>query len=206
MTFKNLVVNTLLSGLEAETLRTCDYEKLEKCLIGLGRKVVGREGIYIQADTRRQHSSSKIRELLSISSCFIELRIRRLQWITEILKHPSHNIQLRAALGGRMKLEHAEIDEEFTPWLAQTREDLAWYIAQSAGLGREADRTRGLEGHILLETWAAENKLIQILDARHMKWYRTMTIEFQDLRCFLIQCIQGADADSMKVRSSVMKL
>ena len=46
--FKGLVANTLLSGLEAETLRTCDLERLEKCLMNLARRVRGKKGVYEQ--------------------------------------------------------------------------------------------------------------------------------------------------------------
>ena len=37
--FKGLVVSTLLSGLEAEALRGCDYEKLDKVMMRLARRV-----------------------------------------------------------------------------------------------------------------------------------------------------------------------
>ena len=183
MTFKNLVVNTLLSGLEAETLQTCNYEKLEKRMLSLGRKVVGKDGIYVQDGTRRQHSNSRIRELLQISSCFLELRIRRLQWILDILQYPSHNIQLRAALGGRIKLEHCEIEVEFTPWLMQAKHDLEWLIAESFRLGRTLDRDRAHEGHTLLRAWTLDKTLILILDPRSMRWFRSMSIQLHDLRC-----------------------
>ena len=36
--FKGLVVNTLLSGLEAELLRGCDHRVLETCMLALARK------------------------------------------------------------------------------------------------------------------------------------------------------------------------
>ena len=45
--FNNMVVNALLSGLEAETLRECDYSKLEKCMIFLARTAVGERGVYV---------------------------------------------------------------------------------------------------------------------------------------------------------------
>ena len=50
--FKGLVVTTLLSGLEAETLRACDLEKLEKCLLGLARRMLGVRG-FMTMWTRR---------------------------------------------------------------------------------------------------------------------------------------------------------
>ena len=48
--FKGQVVNTLLSGLEAETLRTCDFDKLEKCQMQLARTLVGSLGVYVGND------------------------------------------------------------------------------------------------------------------------------------------------------------
>ena len=47
--FKGLVLNTLMSGMEAETLRGCDLEKMDKCLIGLARKMLGLRGVYEHA-------------------------------------------------------------------------------------------------------------------------------------------------------------
>ena len=42
--FKNLVVNTMLSGMEPENLRDCDIERMEKVVMILARKVVGQTG------------------------------------------------------------------------------------------------------------------------------------------------------------------
>ena len=44
--FKGLALQTLLSGMEAETLRACDLEKMEKCVTGLSRKMLGARGVY----------------------------------------------------------------------------------------------------------------------------------------------------------------
>ena len=41
MMFKQLVLSSLLTGLECEVLRTCDYERLEQNLLGLARRAAG---------------------------------------------------------------------------------------------------------------------------------------------------------------------
>ena len=53
MTFKNLVSNTMLSGMEPEVLRECDIEKMEKVVMALARKVVGQRGVYDHEGTKR---------------------------------------------------------------------------------------------------------------------------------------------------------
>ena len=111
-------------------------------MLTLGGKLVGKDGIDLVDSVRRQVSNSRIREILHVSSCFDELRIRRLQWVLDILQHSSHNLQLRAALGGKIKLEHCEVDIEFTPWLTQLKLDLEWFINETHRMGRPEDLDR----------------------------------------------------------------
>ena len=84
MAFKNLVVNTMLSGMEAEVLRECDYEKMEKVVMNLARKVVGQRGVYPHEDGKRQHTNQYVRSLLRITNLKDLLRIRRLKWLQAI--------------------------------------------------------------------------------------------------------------------------
>ena len=96
--FKGLVVNTLVSGMEAKTLRACDYEKMEGCMMGLARRLLGRGGVYLHEAERRQYSNETVRERLGLT-CVVDLmRIRRLGWLMNILTLPRENMQLRAAL------------------------------------------------------------------------------------------------------------
>ena len=113
--FLNLVVNTLLSGLEAETLRQCDYETLEKCTMGLARKAVSSKSIYWLNGKKQQHSHARVRSILRLTNVFITLRIRGLKWLSNILEHPMENAQLRAALGGPLIVGSKVVREGFTP-------------------------------------------------------------------------------------------
>ena len=83
-TYKGLVQNTLLSGLEAETLRECDYKRLETVDLTLARKAIGNLGVYTHDDHKRQHSNQHVRRTLGISTVHSELRVRRLKWLHTI--------------------------------------------------------------------------------------------------------------------------
>ena len=63
MIFKGQVLNTLMSGLEAEVLRVCDYEKLEKCMMKLARKLCGLKGTYAHGEQRRMITNVEVRQL-----------------------------------------------------------------------------------------------------------------------------------------------
>ena len=88
-------------GAGGGVLRKCDYETLEKTLMVLARKAVGKKGSYEHTSGRRQHPNKWVREFMDISSCHFTLRTRRLTWLLDILKHPGENIQLRSALWGK---------------------------------------------------------------------------------------------------------
>ena len=92
MVFKGQVIAALLSGLESETLRECDYNKLETCLTGLLRRAIGKAGIHDKDGERRQRSNTWMRNYAKVTCIFMELRIRRLNWLTDILKHTKENI------------------------------------------------------------------------------------------------------------------
>ena len=176
--FKGQVVNTLLSGLEAETLRTCDFEKLEKCQMQLARKVFGNRGIHQSKDGGKwQHSNAKIRDILRLTNVHDELRIRRLRWIKDMQDHPDENVQLRAALGGKLQTKGLTIEGEYNPWMQQIAEDMRWYIDKLMQRGSVEDMSRGHEGHQLLRQWQDNEQLINILMKPRMKWFTHATME-----------------------------
>ena len=129
--YKGLVVNTLMSGLEAETLRACDFDKLEKCMMGLARRLVGSRGVYKHGDTKRQVTNEQVRRLLRLTNVHDELRIRRLKWLHDMHANPHENVQLRAALGGRLKTSRHEMVMEYVPWLDQLVRDVKWYVDET---------------------------------------------------------------------------
>ena len=64
---------------------------------------------------------------------FLELRVRRLKWLRDILEHPGDNVQIRAALSGCLTTRATDIDEEYTPWLEQLAQNMEWCKRSSAG-------------------------------------------------------------------------
>ena len=65
--FKGLVTNTMISGLEGEVLRTCDYERMESCVMGLARRILGKLSIHSYEGTKRQHTNEHVRRLLGLT-------------------------------------------------------------------------------------------------------------------------------------------
>ena len=163
LAFKNLVLNTLLSGLEAEVLRKCDYETLEKTLMALARRAIGRAGTYEHASGNRQRPSQWVRKYLAVSSCLVTLRTRRLGWLRDMLLHPGENVQVRAALGGDMRIPFAGSTSEHTPWLEQMMEDLLWLADR---IGRDHHTIHDLRmrhGASTLGRWKEEGTLVYML-------------------------------------------
>ena len=77
-----------------------------------------------------------------MSSVEQELKVRRLKWLRDIMAYPEENVQLRAALGGRMDIGDRRIGGEYVPWLNQVIEDLRWYMTATEALGRPSDEDR----------------------------------------------------------------
>ena len=123
--FKGLVANTMLSGMEAERARPCDLEKMESCLMGLARRLLGRESVYQCEGKNRQRPNRVIREKLGLMNLRDVLRVRRLKWLLDIIRHPGENLQLRAALGGPTRSIGGDINcDEYVPWLDLICDDL----------------------------------------------------------------------------------
>ena len=83
--YKGEVWNTLLSGMEVEPMRKCDYERMEVCLCLLIRKALGKLP-WMKMDKGGTHakrrSNVEIRHMIRVSSVYLELRIRRLNQVT----------------------------------------------------------------------------------------------------------------------------
>ena len=98
----------MTSGLEGEVLRSCDYERMDKTIMNLARRVLGGLSVYEHEGKKRQHCNERVRVLLGLTCVKDMLGIRRLGWLLDILAHPSENVQLRAALGGKLQLGSGE--------------------------------------------------------------------------------------------------
>ena len=82
-----------------------------------------------------------------------ELRIRRLNWLQDIHKHPEDNVQLRAALAGTLKTTQVEIHEEYSTWLTQMANDVEWYLKKSSEGTNDDDKWRGQDGLRTIAIW-----------------------------------------------------
>ena len=61
---------------------------------------------------------------MRMSSVMQELRAQRIKWLRDILEAPEESVQLRAAIGGMMKVGDQRLGGEYAPWLNQMVEDI----------------------------------------------------------------------------------
>lgn len=181
--FKHLVVNTLLSGLECETLRKCDYDKLETCQTMLAGKALGNKGAIEKKDKMHQKDNNTVRELMHIGTIYSELRIRRIELMEAILTQPDQTEQLRAAVGGKTKIGDGTIKHEYEPWLKQLAEDVIRFgrIARDRALFWE--RKVQIEEHLCeVQRWMEDKQLVQLLIPEKMNWWKYKGIFVEDYR------------------------
>ena len=151
--FHSTVVGTALSGMEAETLTDWEITRMDRALLGLARKALGRRSTFIHTAGKRRYWSDKhIRTSMGMYTTFSMLRARRLGWWREIIRHPEENEQLLAALLGTLVLE--ELDQCHT---GTTPLDPSHTGGPSTGLpgkrsdGRRHDGMRLIRRHTYLE-------------------------------------------------------
>ena len=123
MLFKGYVISALLSGLECEALRHCDLKKIEVAHNGLPRRAMN--GIFdtLVEGTMHQCSNEDLRKHMKVFTVHSTLRSRRLKWIQNIIKHPEDNVQLRAAVAGKITTKQGDIEEPYSPWLDMIYDD-----------------------------------------------------------------------------------
>ena len=155
---------------------------MDKCLIGLARKMLGVRGVYEYQGGKRQRSNKEVREMMRMSCMGQELRVRRLKWLGCMLEAPEENVQLRAALGGPIRVGGVVLGGEYVPWLGQMVEDIRWYLDATEGIGRGCDVERCREGRRLLEEWEAAGCRWKVLDGTKMRWFRWLTTYPEDIK------------------------
>ena len=123
MVYKGLVENTLLSGLECETLTAKEMLRLETWNIKHMRKVLGQDNCEMVEGVRRQISNESVREKFGTYTLTSILRKRRLDWLKNIILRVDDNVQLRSAVWGQLRLTR-NVEIPWNPWVLQWEKDL----------------------------------------------------------------------------------
>ena len=92
LVFKGLVLGTLLSGLEAEVLRECDYKQMDECIMGLARKTLGSWGKVRRGGQVAKRTNEEVRVYMGVACIRVEMARRRLGWMQDILRYPTQNV------------------------------------------------------------------------------------------------------------------
>ena len=84
--FLSMIYNTGLSGMECEQPTWTQVQELENTAMHYARKVLGAEGVRVTAEGERHNKSNEeIRRLLRLTNMHEELRIRKLNWLQNII-------------------------------------------------------------------------------------------------------------------------
>ena len=149
----------------------------------LARKAVGRHGVYEHAQgEKRQYSNSWVRESLGISNVKAEMAIRRLGWYRDMLLHPDENVQLRAALVGRLTTSRVVIHAPYHPWLLQLVGDIRWMLTKVAATGMAEDMDRCHYGQGCLDRWVERDTLSLLFDPTEVAWFMHLTVDPRELK------------------------
>ena len=128
--FKNLVLGSLLTGLEASVLTDTDYSRLEKTQMKWLRAIMGRcafvsltSGVspVSESEARVYHarSNQEVRELTRGFTIRSGLLYRRLRWLQQIAAQPQDHKLLLAVVAGRLATQSDNaFDERGTPTFA----------------------------------------------------------------------------------------
>ena len=128
--FKNLVLGSLLTGLEASVLTDTDYSRLERTQMKWLRAIMGRcafvslnSGVSpvsgSEARVYHARSNQEVRELTRVFTIRSELLYRRLRWLQQIAAQPQDHKLLLAVVAGRLAAQSDNaFDERGTPTFA----------------------------------------------------------------------------------------
>ena len=126
--------------------------------------------------------NNDIREIMGLSCIRLELRLRRLKWLRDILDNPRENVQLRAAVAGNLQLPGEILTKPYLPWLNIIRADLIWYLRETMRSMDWRDHERCREGIHTLNLWDQQGQLGKILSPDLMVWFKHITTDLHDLR------------------------
>ena len=111
------MLNTALSGLEAECPSDAQLEKLDGVVMHKARKLLGRKAVEEQPDgTMHRISDERIRRMLEKSNLHRLLMARKLMWLRDILTCKEDNVQVMASVFGRLEEDTTGCTDS-NPWL-----------------------------------------------------------------------------------------
>ena len=130
LVFRCMVHEAMLSGLEALVLPKGSYKRLDKTILGLGRKLMqGRACEKIPAMDERGEPFTKFEakpnsavwRFLQLAPAHVEVRVRRLRFWQKVAERKEQHVALLATMFGRYPFEVAPY---LHPWAKQLREDV----------------------------------------------------------------------------------
>ena len=125
--FHCVVYTAAISGLEANVMTRTDMEAINKLLLGYGRRMLKGKACRKaeQADGSVRYESISNQHVWKYIGCVpvqIELRVRRLKWLQELVAFPENNKMVIAALLGTMQFEKSTPVPN--PWADQMLDDI----------------------------------------------------------------------------------
>ncbi len=172
MTYKGYVTNALLTGLECETLRPCDIQKLELCQSFLMRRALNGIGNKMVDEVMHQTNNEEARKLMRIYTVHSTLRSRRLKWIQNIIAHPTENEQLRAAVCGKLTTRAGTITQPYVQWLRMIHEDTITLLEEGIRQSKQGENSWLYPTRQEILEWPDKDMLGKLLMPEHMTWIR----------------------------------
>lgn len=129
--FAGTVVTALLSGLEALVLSSAQLRRLDSIILTYGRKLM--RGAACQKEVLdgaikfKACTSRQVWEYLRLVPCEIELRIRRLGWLQQLVRSPVLHCNVLAALFGKFPSDPETVPSfsiNTNPWAQQLHNDV----------------------------------------------------------------------------------
>ena len=129
--FQATVISVLLSGLVVFVLSKTEFKRLSACYYNLLRrfdaghaceKILDAQGKVV---AHKSLSNTQVCKKLHMCSLTTELRMRRLTFLQNMLRHPKvHNMYL-SSLFGQYKFEQSMPEPSANPWIKQFGHDIA---------------------------------------------------------------------------------
>ena len=130
------VYSKLLSGLEARVLLDGECRRLDRAVLGYGRKLMRGEAcakVVAEDGTTLYHAvpSIDVWRFLQLAPTSIELRVRRLRFWQSVARNPGLHVALLAAVFGQCEFEtlptvdlHGRVSRNANPWALQFKSDV----------------------------------------------------------------------------------
>eukprot|EP00434_Breviolum_minutum_P031879 symbB.v1.2.028194.t1/scaffold2897.1/size67685/5 len=129
--FAGTVVSALLSGLEALVLSSAQLRRLDSIILTYGRKLMRgaacKKEVLDGAIKFKACTSRQVWEYLRLVPCEIELRIRRLGWLQQLVRSPVLHCNVLAALFGKFPSDSETVPSfsiNTNPWAQQLHNDV----------------------------------------------------------------------------------